>query len=201
MKILKYLLYVIVALVLLFFAFGIFKPTVSYGHEVTVDQPAKITWAVSQDEAKFDQWLEGFKSIKLLSGEKGKPGSTYEVVVNPGDGQPDFSMIETFKTVKEYELIEMSFDNEQMYIDYSVSHTESDDGKTTIKSHSITKAKGLVMRSMFAIMDMFDAFQAQEVKNMEALKKVIEENTTDYYPAPVIEEDAQATSVNEQITD
>jgi hypothetical protein len=39
---------------------------------------------------------------------------------------------------------------------------------------------------MFALMEIFGgAFQAQEVKNIEALKRVIEENTTDYYPAPV----------------
>jgi hypothetical protein len=32
------------------------------------------------------------------------------------------------------------------------------------------------------------AFQKQEVKNIEALKKVINENTTDYFPAPVMME-------------
>jgi hypothetical protein len=29
------------------------------------------------------------------------------------------------------------------------------------------------------------AFHAQEAKNLEALKKLIEENKTDYYPAPI----------------
>ena len=36
-------------------------------------------------------------------------------------------------------------------------------------------------RSMFALMHMLGMFEAQEAKNMEALKKLIEENTTDYY--------------------
>jgi len=200
MKFLKYILYVFLVLVVIFFAFGIFKPTVTFGHEITVDKPVKETWAIAQDESKFDQWLDGFKSMELISGEKGKPGSKYKVVVNPGEGEPDFVMIETFKSVKEYELIEMSFENDDMLMDYSVSHTESN-GKTTIKTHAKSRAKGIMLRSMFAIMDMFGAFNAQEAKNIEALKKVIEENTTDYYPEPKIEADAIPTSVNGQITD
>ncbi len=187
MKILKYLLYLVIALTILFFAFGIFKPTVSYGHEITVNKSAKETWGVSQDQTKFDQWLQGFKSIELISGEQGEPGSKYKVVVSPGEGRDDFSMIETFKTLKEFELIEMAFDNDQMHIDYSVSHSESN-GKTTIKTLATSRGNSLTMRSMFAIMDMFGMFQSQEERNIEALKKVIEENTKDYYPAP-IEED------------
>ena len=52
----------------------------------------------------------------------------------------------------------------------------------------------MMMRSMFALMETFGgAFQAQEVKNIEALKKVVEENTTDYYPAPIVSEDEVIT--------
>lgn len=197
MKILKYLLYLIIALIVLFFAFGIFKPTVSYGHEITVNKSAKETWAVSQDASKFHLWLEGFKSIELISGAQNMPGSKYKVIVSPGNGQPDFEIIETFESVKENELIEMSFDNDQMHIDYSVSHKESN-GKTTIKTEAITRGSNIFMRSMFAIMDIFGGFQTQETKNIEALKKVIEENTTDYFPQPI--NDA-VEEVNSQVTD
>jgi len=200
MKILKYILFFILALVVIFFAFGIFKPTVTFGHEITVDKPAKETWAIAQDVSKFDQWIEGFKSMELISGEQGKPGSKYKVIVSPGEGQEDMEMIETFKSVKEYELIEMSFENEAMNMDYSVSHSESN-GKTTIKTHAKSKGKNIFFRSMFAIMDMFGMFNAQEKKNVEALKKVIEENTTDYYPEPKIEAEAFPTAVNSQVTD
>ena len=44
-------------------------------------------WAVHQDESKLGQWLAGFKSIDLISGEVGTVGSKYKVVVNPGEGQ------------------------------------------------------------------------------------------------------------------
>ena len=65
------------------------------------------------------------------------------------------------------------------------------DGKTTIKTDSKVSGKGMMMRSTFALMEILGgSFQAQEVKNIEALKKVIEQNTTDYYPAPVVAEEA-----------
>ncbi len=189
MKILKYILYVIVGLVFVFLAIGFIKPTVSYGHEITVNKSLKEAWAVQQDESKFGQWLEGFKSIDLISGEMGKVGSKYKVVVNPGEGKPDFEMTETLVSKKEFDHMGLSFDSEMMLFDQTTSFSETD-GKTTIKTDSKVSGKGMLMRSMFALMEMFGgAFQAQEIKHIEALKKVIEENTTDYYPILIVTDD------------
>jgi hypothetical protein len=190
MKILKYLLYIIVGLIIIYFAFGLLKPTVSYGHEITVDKPLKEAWAVSQDHNKFVQWLDGFKSIELISGEEGQVGSKYKVIVNPGEGQDDFEMIETLVSMKEFEEVELHFDSEMMDFGQKILYSESD-GKVTIKTESTVSAKGIMMRSMFAVMEsLAGSFTSQEVKNIDALKKVIEENTTDYFPAaPVIYED------------
>lgn len=191
MKILKYILYIIIGLVLLFFTIGLLKPSVSYGHEITVNKSAKEAWAVSQDQSKFSQWLEGFKSIELISGEHWKEGSKYKVIVNPGEGQPDFEMIETLVSIKEYEEVEMVFDSEMMRFDQVITFKEAD-GKTTIRTDNKVAGDGIMMRSMFAIMEMLaGSFTAQETKNLEALKKLINENTTDYYPAPVVSEDVE----------
>ena len=188
MKILKYILIVLAVLVVIFIAIGFIVPTVEYGHEITVDKPLKEAWAVSQDETKFAQWLEGYKSIELISGEKGKVGSKYKVVVNPGEGQEDFEMIETVVAKKEFDHVNMHFDSDMMDFDQKIIYTEVD-GKTKIKTESTVSAKGMMMRSMFAFMEMVGGvFHAQEKKNIEALKKVIEENTTDYYPAPAVSE-------------
>ena len=65
---------------------GLFKSEVNYGHTIEVNKPLKEAWAVSQDDSKFDQWLKGFKSIELLSGQKNVAGSTYKVIVNPAMG-------------------------------------------------------------------------------------------------------------------
>lgn len=186
MKILKYLVFAILVFVLIFIIIGFLKPSIHYGHEFTADKSLKESWAVHQDESKYAQWLKGFKSIDLISGEAGNIDSKYKVVVNPGDGQPDFEMIETILSKKEFDHIRLNFDSDMMVFYQTTSFSEKD-GKTTIKTDSEVSGKGIMMRSMFAVMEMFGgAFTSQEVENMEALKKVIEQNTTDYYPVPVV---------------
>ena len=182
MKILKYILFGVLGLVFLFLAIGMAKPSVSYGHEITANKPIEEAWAVTQDASKYDQWLEGFKSIELIEGQMNQPGSKYKVVVEPNDGQPDFEMIETLVSVKEFDHVEMHFVSEFMDFEQIMSLSESD-GKTTVKTASKVIGKNLMTRSMFAVMELFTgSFTAQEKKNIEALKEVIEKNTTDYYP-------------------
>jgi uncharacterized membrane protein len=184
MKILKYILYVILGLIVAFFALGLLKSSISYGHEITVNKPVEEAWAVSKDQSKFDQWLDGFQSIELISGEQDQVGSKYKVIVNPGEGQSDFEMTETLASMKEFEEINLKFDSEMMDFDQTMTYTAAD-GKTTIKTDSKVMPKGIFMRSMFAWMDLLgDSFTKQEAKNMEALKKLIESNTTNYYPSP-----------------
>ena len=180
MKFLKYLLYIIIALVVLFFAMGLLKPKVEYGATITVDKPVAEAWAVGQDDTKYDKWLDGFKSMELTEGNKGEVGSKYKIVVNPGNGQEDFEMIETLKEIRENEYVDMHFDSESMIFNQKMFFSE-ENGKTTIKTESDVAGKGLVTKSMMAVMGMFGAFEQQEQKNMDNLKKLIEENTTDYF--------------------
>jgi hypothetical protein len=180
MKFLKYTLYFVLGFLLVFFAIGFLKPSVSYGHEITVNKSIKEAWAVQQDETKFGQWLAGFKSIDLISGEKGAIGSTYKVVVKPSEEEPDFEMIETLVDKKDFEYAQLSFDSDMMLFVQTTSFSEVD-GKTVIKTDSKVSGKGMVMRSLFALMELLGgSFEAQEVKNIEALKQVIEENETNY---------------------
>lgn len=180
MKFLKYTLYFIIGFVFVFFSIGLLKPSVTYGHEITVNKSIQEAWAVQQDETKFGEWLDGFKSIDLISGEQGEVGSVYRVVVKPREQESDFEMIETLIAKKEFDHIQLSFDSNMMLFEQTTSFSEVD-GKTIIKTDSKVSGKGMVMRSMFALMELFSgSFQAQEVKNIEALKIVIEKNVTDY---------------------
>jgi carbon monoxide dehydrogenase subunit G len=185
MKILKYILFTILALIILFLLVGLIHPEVGYGAEITVDKPVEEAWAVLQDDDKYADWLEGFKSEEMLTGEKGEVGSTSKVIVNPGDGQEDFEMIQTLKSIEEFEHVEMEFDSEMMDFHQRITLVEAD-GQTTIKTDSKVMGKGMMMKSMFALMEMLgSSFTKQEVKNMNSLKELINNNTTDYYPAPV----------------
>jgi len=189
MKILKFLLLIVLLVILLFIVMGFIKPTVNYGHEIEVNKSAKEAWAVHQDPTKLNQWLDGFKSIELIKGQENEIGSQYKVVVNPQEGQPDFEMIETLVDKEDYKFITFSFDSDMMVFDQKTSFTESN-GKTKIRTESKVVGKGMMMKSMFAMMEIFTgSFQSKEAENIEALKKVIESNATDYYPAPEIEQE------------
>ena len=58
MKILKYFLYVVVAIVIIFLAIGLLNPSVNYGHEIIANKSIKEAWAVHKDESKLGEWLE-----------------------------------------------------------------------------------------------------------------------------------------------
>ena len=51
--------------------------------------------------------------------------------------------------------------------------------KTLIKSSTTTTGDGMLMRSMLSFMQ--NSMLEQEEKNMNNLKKVIDQNTTDYF--------------------
>lgn len=180
MKFLKYLLYFLLGFIVLFLAAGVLKPSVNYGHEIIVDKPLKEAWAVHKDKSKYDQWLEGFKSMELISGEQGEIGSQYRVVVKPDEEQPDFEMIETIVDKKKFDFIRLDFDSDMMFFEQTTSFSEIE-GKTKVKTESKVSGKNVFMRSMFAWMELLGgSFQAQEEKNIEGLKRVIEGNTTVY---------------------
>jgi len=123
MKFLKYLLFLILALLILTIVIGFAKPVVEYGHEITVDKSIQEAWAVHKDDSKYAEWLEGFQSMELISGEKEAIGSKYKVVVIPGEGQPPFTMIETVKDLKEFEYVDLNFDSDMMVFDQKTSFT------------------------------------------------------------------------------
>lgn len=184
MKILKYIFIVIVILIAAFYAVGLMYPQVEYGSEITVSKSIEEAWAVSQDESKYPLWLEGFQSMELIEGEYGEVGSKYKIIVLPGEGQPEFEMIETVVSKEENDHVHMIFDSEAMDFEQIISFSSDEEG-THVVTESIVKGKELSSKAIFALMEnLAGAFTAQETKNMNNLKKVIEENTTDYSPEP-----------------
>ena len=189
MKILKGILAVLALLVVGFFLIGVFKPSVTYGNEIEINKSAKETWAVMMDQSKSAQWLDGLKSQELVSGEAGKIGAVSKTIMEP-EGEPMFEMMETILAVKENEHIHLAFDADMMTQDVNMYFSEKG-GKTTIKSEAIAKGKTMFWRSLFAIMR--SGMIEQDLKMMTNLKKLVEENTTDYFPSPVVETIEDAT--------
>jgi len=183
MKYLKYLLGIIALLVLLFIAKGFLTPSISYISEIVVDKSPKEAWAVMNDESKISQWLKGLTNVEHVSGEKGIIGAVtkYTYIEN---GQESIIQ-ETIKSISPNESITMDFEMEGvMHMDYKVEFSE-EDSNTHIKSSTTAKGTGIIMRSMISFMN--SSMKTQEDENMNNLKKLIEDNTTNYFATPAVE--------------
>jgi len=177
MKYLKYLLYLLIILALIFFGKGLLTPSISYESEITVNKSAKEAWAVMQDEVNLPKWIQGFKKIELISGTPNTVGAVSKVYIEEA-GQESI-MEETITALTPNQKMAMTFTMDFMDMDYEMLFTEKD-GKTNILTKSTTKGNGLFAKSIVSFMP--GAMKAQEDANLVNLKKLIEENTKDYFP-------------------
>ena len=182
-KFLKYFIGIIVLLIILFIVKGLMTPSISYSSEITVDKPVKEAWAVMKDESKISEWLKGITKKEHIKGEKGAVGAVTNFTFSK-DGQETIIQ-ETIKSISPYEHIAMDFMmKDVMEMDYRMDFSE-EGGKTHIKSSTTAKGIGFFMKSMMSFME--GTMKKQEDENLNNLKKVIDSNKTDYFPAPVID--------------
>lgn len=187
MKFLKILIGIILILVIIFFARGLMTPSISYQSEITVDKSIEEAWAVMNDESKISEWLQDITKVEHISGTKGEVGAVTQYTFNQ-NGQESL-VLETLKKTVPNKHVAMDFHMEgAMDMAYAVDFFEKD-GKTHIKSSTTNTGQGLIMKSMFSFMQ--GSFQKQEDINMVNLKKLINENTTNYFPEPVPEIDVK----------
>ncbi len=175
MKYLKYLLFVVIAIALVFFGKGLFTPSVYYESEVVINKPVKEVWAVMSDESKLPDWIEGFVKTELVSGTPNTVGAVSKVYVE--DQGQEMVMEETITKIKPEELMAMTFTMDFMNMDYEISMEEKD-GKTSIKSKSTTVGNGIFAKSMISFMK--GSMKDQEDENLNKLKLIVEENTKNY---------------------
>ncbi|WP_298320012.1 SRPBCC family protein [uncultured Aquimarina sp.] len=191
MKYLKYLLFLIIILALIFFGKGMLTPSVSYENEIVVNKPANESWAVMSDESNLPKWIEGFKRTELVSGMENTVGAVSKVYVE--ENGEEMMMEETITAVKPNEHMAMTFTMDFMDMDYEMLFKEKD-GKTTISSKSTTMGNGIFAKSLISFMS--GSMKEQEDKNLNNLKKIIEENTKNYFPEAVPETVIDTTTVS-----
>jgi len=171
-----------ISLAIIFFGRGMMTPEISYTSEMTVDKPAKEVGAVMTDASKLPQWIEGFKRAEHVSGTANTVGAVSHNYID--NGGEEMMMTETITAIQPMKKIAMDFSMDMMDMEYEMNLTEKD-GKTIIRSETITKGNGLFLQSLFSFSQ--GGMQAQEDNNMASLKKLVEENTTDYFPETVLE--------------
>ena len=177
MKYLIYLLILILGLALIFIGKGLLSPSVSYDSEITVNKSAAESWAVMSDEENLPKWIKGFVRSEQVSGAPNTIGAVSNVYVE--ENGEEMVMQETIKSFRLNEHMGMKFTMDFMNMDYDM-YFEEKDGKTNIRSSSKTVGNGVFAKSMISFMP--KSMKAQEDENMQSLKKLIEENTKNYFP-------------------
>ncbi len=176
MKYLKYLLFFIVILVLIFFGNGLLNPSITYENEVVVNKSVAESWAVMEDESRISEWLHVIDRLELVSGEASTVGAVSNIyVIENGE---EMVMQETITASIPQAYMAMTFTMDFMNMDYELFMTEKD-GKTHIRSKTTTLGNGIFSQSMISFLNgmMCD----QEAENLNNLKKVIEQNQKNYF--------------------
>lgn len=184
MKFLKYLLILIVLLVLIFFGKGLLTPEISYQSQISVNKSIEEAWAVMSDESNLPEWIDGFQKTELVSGTHNTVGAVSNVYVEE-NGQ-EMVMQETINAIKAPDHLNMTFTMDFMDMDYDMA-LSNDNGKTLIVTKSKTTGNGLIAKSMISFMT--SAMKKQEDANLSNLKRLIEENTKNYFPEPEVQLD------------
>lgn len=176
MKYLKYILGILGILIIGFFLLGLIKSEISYECEIMVDKPLAESWAVSQDEEKLADWLDGFQKVEHVSGTPGTVGAVADVYFIT-EGQ-EMVIRETITEIVPDESISMSFKSDFMVMDY-ILRMKPVDGKTKMSSSTTAMGQGMVSKSMMALMG--GSIKKQEETNLARLKETIENNSKDYF--------------------
>ena len=171
MKVVRVLVGIIGLLLLIFAGMALFGPKVNYNNEVTINAPKEKVWQVVNDQERAGEWLTGLKKIEVVKDVPGKVGNisnmTYEL-----DGNK--SMIkETITEFKENESLAFHMEADIFYYAYRMDLTE-ENGQTKVRSCSNVKGKGFFFRGMIPMMKKI--FKQDDMKIMENLKRVVEEN-------------------------
>lgn len=176
MKIIKYSLAIVLAIIILFLAMGFITPSIEYNCEVQINKPAIEVWAVMSDESKVSDWIKGYKSSELISGTPNTLGAVTKIYIE--ENGTEMSMQETITALEPNKRMAMNFTMDFMDMDYDM-RLEDKGAYTIIKTNSKTVGNGMIAKSMISFMP--SSMEAQEIENLGNLKRLVEENTTDYF--------------------
>lgn len=169
MKILKWTMGIISALVIAFFSIGVFNPSFNYHSETIINASAETTWNVFSDPNQMSNWLTGFKSMIITKGSPNTVGSEYDLAFSiSGEEMLMHEIITSFEPNKR-----MSFEilNDDIRTISTITLTEKD-GVTTIRAENSVNPQGMINKSVFYLFKSY--FQKQSDDQYEKLKSLIE---------------------------
>ncbi len=169
MRILKALVIILLALILIFLSIGLFLPSFDYAVSIEVKASPEKCWLTFHDTTRMSQWLPGFESLVLKSGEPLKAGSQYEIIVI--DHNEKIVMSEIITKVNAPTSISYELNNDVLKSEYTFSFT-GDSITTTIDSHYKVTGNNVMWKSILFLSKSYLESNGQE--QLAGLKKVVE---------------------------
>src|SRR5258706_13545271 len=169
MKTLKIALLSFAGIVFLFLSLGLLFPSYEYKSSVVVNASPEKCWEVFHDTKKMSEWLEGFESLSLKSGDPLAAGSRYEIVVN--DHNKRMVMSEKIIEVTAPSKISYELNNDVLKSEFSFLFEGST--STTVTSKYKITGNNILWRSILFLSKPYMTSSGQDQLN--ALKKVIEQ--------------------------
>jgi len=162
----------VIALVLgaaVFFTPGFLYPTLRYESRVAIDLPRQEVWDKFNDESGMKDWLKGLKSIELVEGKKGEPGSRYRLLID-GDGE-EIELFEEMREIRPPGKYSFTLEAEPLVNEVEVIFSDAG-GKTDMVQKEAVTGRNLFWRSLFYWLQ--STFQRNAKDNLTSFKKYAE---------------------------
>ena len=160
---------IILPLLIIFFSFGIFIPSVQLESKIVLNKPVETSFRVFNDPFQFSEWIPGFKKINWLSGKYNEAGSKWKFTIEKMGIKSE--MFNELTAYKPNELFAFRMENGALTYDAEVKFIKNGTSSEIISSSKL-QGKNIFWRSLFAVAKFYFQMQDQEVYNK--LKEVIE---------------------------
>ena len=168
MKIVKIILVTLAGIVLLFLSLGLLFPSYEYQSSIVVNASPEKCWIIYHDTKRMSEWLDGFESLTLKSGEQLALGSTYEIVVTD-DGH---RMVMNQKIIEVSAPTKVSYELNNDVLKSEFSFSFEGTSPTTITSKYKITGNNILWKSILLLSKSYMASSADQ--QLQGLKKVIE---------------------------
>ena len=169
MKAIKIIGIVLTIVIVVFFSLGIFVPSYEYQSSIEVNASAEKCWKVYHNVKLMNQWLQGFESLTLKSGDSLATGSQYEIVIT--DDGHRMEMSEKITAINPPTKVSYELDNDVLKSEFSFSFEGS--LPTKITSHYKITGNNIAWRSILFLSKSYMTNAGKD--QLTSLKKVIEE--------------------------
>ena len=169
MKALKIIGIIIVVAFATILIIGFAVPFYEYESSVQVNATPEKCWKVYNDVKLLNQWLPGFESLTLKSGDSLTAGSMYEIIIN--DGGERMVMNEKIVDVNAPTKITYELTNDVLKSEFSFSFEGS--SSTTIKSNYKITGNNVIWSAVLFLSKSYMTSSANG--QLTSLKKLIEQ--------------------------